>query len=178
MIVLLRLDSAAGLSYSGLVIVGFGLGVGVCAVPVFMLSETFSLSRSISSTLTLTCCQSDTTSIGCPTKRSAICDLCTRPSLCNPISTNAQKSVMFLTIPSNCIPIWRSLISIISAANDGGVRSSLGSCPGRWSSLITSIRVSCPISYFSDRCAMDGLDIVSGSVTFFLGIWNSHSIKA
>ncbi len=129
-------------------------------------------------TFTFTCCQSDTTSIGCPTKRSAICDLCTRPSLCNPISTKAPKSVIFLTIPSKLIPIWRSLISIISAANDGGVRSSLGSCPGRCSSLITSANVSKPISYFSDRCAIDGFVIVRGSVTFFFGIWNSHSMRA
>gem|GEM_PF-2400542 len=97
----------------------------------FILNDTFSLSKSISITFTFTCCHKDTTSIGCQTYLSAICDLCTSPSLCRPISTNAPNSVIFLTTHSSCIPILRSSISMMSAENAGGVRSSLGSCPGR-----------------------------------------------
>jgi hypothetical protein len=63
-------------------------------------------------------------------------------------------------------------------ANDGGARSSLGSRPGAWSSLIISSKVSSQISYLVDACWILKDDIVSDSFTAFFLIPHSPSIIA
>lgn len=72
--------------------------------------------------------------------------------MCKPTSTNAPKSVIFLTTPSSSSPILSSVISITLLAKTGGARSSLGSCPGFWSSFRISVRVSGQRAYVVERC--------------------------
>lgn len=123
------------------VVVVFGVGCGVHHRD-FIVRLIFSFSRSIAKTRTFTDCPRWTISSGCHTKRSAICDLWTSQSLCKPTSTNAPKSVIFLTTPSSSSPILSSAISITLLAKTGGARSSLGSCHGFCSSCRMSASVS------------------------------------
>ena len=71
--------------------------------------------------------------------------MCTNPSCFTPISTNAPKSVTFLTVPVNTIPSFKSSNFNTSALNTGFGISSLGSLPGFESSCIISFKVISPI---------------------------------
>ena len=87
------------------------------------------------------------TSIGCLIYLVVILEICTKPSiLCPslsaiPISTNAPKSIMFLTVPSSSSPGCKSSKWSCSLFNSGLSKSSRGSRLGVLIYLITSSKV-------------------------------------
>ena len=99
---------------------------------------------STSSTLTLTMSPAFTTSRGSLTKRSDSAEMCTSPSWCTPMSTNAPNAATLLTTPSSTIPGRRSLMSSTPSANLAALNSGRGSRPGFSSSLRMSRTVGRP----------------------------------
>ena len=112
-------------------------------------------------THTFTTSPTFSTSEGCFINLSVICEMWTRPSWCTPISTNAPKSITFLTVPVSSIPVLRSLADIISCRKSGGGSSSRGSLPGLSSSFIISLSVGTPIL---SLCAVLSIPKVSAAV--------------
>ena len=72
--------------------------------------------------------------------------MCTSPSCLTPISTNAPKSITFLTVPVNTIPSFKSSNFKTSFLKIGFGISSRGSLPGFDNSSTMSDNVISPIS--------------------------------
>jgi hypothetical protein len=70
--------------------------------------------------------------------------MCTRPSWCTPMSTNAPNAVTFDTTPSSCMPSCRSLIASTPSWNVAVLNSGRGSRPGFSSSARMSVTVGTP----------------------------------
>ena len=66
-----------------------------------MLNFTFCLSKSIPIIFTFTISPTDTIVEGFLTNELLISEICTKPSCFTPISTNAPKSITFLTVPDS-----------------------------------------------------------------------------
>ena len=80
------------------------------------------------------------------------------------MSTNAPKSVIFLTVPVNNCPSFKSSKLKTSLLNIGFGMSSLGSLPGFFNSLIISVNVNSPIS---SSCAFVFMSIFDSSSLIF-----------
>src|SRR5699024_6099206 len=104
---------------------------------------------STSSTQTVTTSPTETTSIGCLTKRLANFEMWTNPSCPTPISTKAPKYTTFLTVPSISIPCSKSSNDNTFCFKIGCGKSSRKSRPGRLKAPMISRKVMTPTSNFS-----------------------------
>lgn len=103
--------------------------------------ETFPRFSSTLNTQTLTISPTETTSLGCLTNDFDNLEICTKPSSFKPQSTKQPKSTTLRTVPSNCIPGFKSSRLRISLLNTGASNWSLGSLNGAINASRMSFKV-------------------------------------
>ena len=101
----------------------------------------------------------------------------TSPSCLTPTSTNAPKSVTFLTVPVRIIPSRKSSKDNTSDLKIGLGMSSLGSLPGLINSFIMSFKVGSPMLNLLANVLMSFSLLTSDSLAFTSFIF-SLSIKS
>ncbi len=132
---------------------------------------------STSRTLTRTMSPGFTTSRGSLMKVFDIAEICTRPSWCTPISTNAPNAATLVTAPSSTMPGLRSLRVSTPSLNSAALNIGRGSRPGFSSSRRMSVTVGSPNVSSTKACGLRALTTVALPISALMSLLVASRIR-